>query len=80
MVSVWVLGSFSTISGHKNSFQCAISETSEKAIRPGRAIGSSTCHSVWPQCAPSITAASSKSRGIWRKVWRIRKVPKAEAK
>ena len=80
MVSVWLLGLLITISGHRNSFQCAVTETMAKAIRPGLAIGSSTYQMIAHHGAPSMAAASSKSRGKARKVWRIRKVPKAEAK
>ena len=41
-VRTWFLGEETAIKGHKNSFQCAVSETTAKAMRPGCASGSST--------------------------------------
>src|ERR1700733_5803804 len=63
-VRTWFLGDESAISGHKNSFQCAVTETIAKATRPGRASGNSTRPIKTGIEAPSSIAASSKSRGI----------------
>src|SRR3990172_6669008 len=42
--------------------------------------GSSTWIRIWKELAPSIRAASSTSRGIDTKNWRIRKTPNAAGK
>ena len=45
--------------------------------RAGRARGRITCQKICQELAPSITAASSSSRGICMKNWRSRKTAKA---
>jgi hypothetical protein len=52
----------------------------EKAISVGLPRGTKTCHKNRSPPHPSITAASSRARGICRKVCRRRKVPYPEAK
>ena len=46
----------------------------------GLASGTYTCIRICQADAPSTVAASSSSRGTVLKVWRSRKMPKAEAK
>src|ERR1700752_464449 len=46
------------ISGHRNSFQCVVTETMANAISPGRASGSNTRKISVSTEAPSIIAAS----------------------
>src|SRR5208283_2520305 len=58
-VSTWLRGEDSTISGQRNSFQCAVTDTTAKAIRPGRASGTSTRQISETTPAPSSIAASS---------------------
>src|SRR5271168_3070940 len=79
-VSTWLRGEDSAINGHRNSFQCVVTETMAKAVSPGRAKGSSTRVMIVSGTAPSTSAASSYSRGMVRNVWRIRNTPNAEAK
>ena len=58
-VSTWFDGEDTAISGHRNSFQCAVTETIAKATSPGRASGSSTWRIRTGIVAPSSIAASS---------------------
>jgi hypothetical protein len=58
-VNTWLDGEETAIKGHKNSFQCAVTETIAKAARPGRANGTSTWRINAGTVAPSSIAASS---------------------
>ena len=55
-VSTWFDGEDVAISGHRNSFQCAVTETIANATRPGRASGSST----WKMIAQARRAVDQR--------------------
>jgi hypothetical protein len=55
----WFDGEETAISGHKNSFRWAVTETIAKVARPGRASGTSTWRISAGIMAPSSIAASS---------------------
>src|SRR6478752_2293109 len=71
-VKFWRSGAKKT-SGQKNEFHVPWNWRIATADRAGVASGSITRQKVVKKLAPSIRAASSMSRGIERKYWRIRK-------
>ena len=66
------------MTGQKKPFQVPWNWRIATAARAGPASGSITRQNVVKKPAPSIRAASSRSRGIDRKYWRIRKMLVAE--
>ncbi|MNT71550.1 hypothetical protein D3C72_2100450 [compost metagenome] len=70
--SEWV-----TTSGHKKAFQAVTKVKMPRLASAGAESGSATRQKVPHGPSPSIRAASSSSVGKARKLWRIRKMPKA---
>ena len=66
------------MTGQKKPFQVPWNWRIATAASAGPASGSITRQNVVKKPAPSIRAASSRSRGIDRKYWRIRKIVVAE--
>ena len=62
------------ITGQKNPFQVPWNWRIATAARAGEASGSMIRQKVWRYPAPSMRAASSRSRGMLMKYWRSRKM------
>ena len=60
----------STIAGQKNSFQAVMNSRMASALSAAPRLGTTTVHSVAHDDRPSISAASSSSRGKLRRCWR----------
>ena len=71
-------GSFRKTTGQKKLFQVPWNWRIATAASAGVVSGSITRRKVVKKPAPSTLAASSRSRGIVRKYWRIRKMLVAE--
>jgi len=68
-------GSCIATSGQRKLFHDHMNWTSASVTSAGRLFGRTTCQKIWNSEAPSTVAASSRSRGISMKAWRIRNTP-----